>query len=149
MKNFKFRMQSVLQLRQRERDQAADAYRQATAAIDKLQGQIDQLRTEADHQINQVMPSGAGRINAQQLIETQRYRSFVDQQVAHLGQQLQLIHTESEKRRQRLVEREQSVRALEKLQERQRAAWESERAKQEQNVLDDWAGFQHWSKQSP
>lgn len=149
MKNFQFRLQSVLQLRQRERDQAADAYRQATAAIDKLQGQIDQMRSEADQQISQVMPSGAGRINAQQLVEAQRYRSFVDQQVTHLSQQLQLIHAESQKRRQRLVEREQAVRALEKLEQRQRAAWESERARHEQKVLDDWAGFRHWSKQGP
>lgn len=144
MKQFQFRLRTVLQLRERERDQAADAYRQAQAAELKLEAQINELWEQHRGCAPSHSSGGLSVVNTQQIVESQRYQGFLVGQIEQIQGQLQLIQQESEKRRLRLVECEKDVRSVEKLKDRQREQWEAERVVHEQNTLDDWASFQHW-----
>ncbi|MCA9132535.1 MAG: flagellar export protein FliJ [Planctomycetales bacterium] len=146
MTQFQFRLQSVVRLRERERDKAAGALREALAAQQKLQTQVDELLRE--HAAQQPLQAAVivGSIDPQRLIESQRYQMHLLQQVHQLRSQIQLIEAECDKRRQNLLKREQELAALEKLRDKQRAAWQAQQLNREQMALDQWAGFQYWNQ---
>lgn len=143
---FRFRLAQVQKLRERERDAAADALSQAKLAESKLNEEIDRVLREHADQVPLQSRSGQGNVNPQQIMESQRFQVHLMSQVAQLREQLELVRTESERRRQMLVKREQGVRALEQLEEHQRAEAAELAEQQSQTVLDEWASFHHWKQ---
>ncbi|MCA9159774.1 MAG: flagellar export protein FliJ [Planctomycetales bacterium] len=146
MSHFKFRMQNIVGLRERERDAAAASYKEALAAKTKVEGQVDELLQEHAQQVPLQSQSSVGAINTQRLIESQRYQLHLLQQVSQLREQIALIETECEKRRLKLVKQEQALRSLEKLRDKQRAQWNTLEAQREQTAIDQWAGFKYWKE---
>lgn len=146
MSHFKFRMQNIVGLRERERDAAAGSYKEALAAMAKVEGQVDELLREHAQQVPLQSKSSVGAINTQRLIESQRYQLHLLQQVSQLREQIALIETECEKRRLKLVHQEQALRSLEKLRDKQRAQWNTLEAQREQTAIDQWAGFKYWKE---
>mgnify|MGYP003381905184 CR=1 FL=1 len=144
MAHFQFRLQNVVGLRERERDRAAGSYKEALAAKDKLERQIDDLMEEHHQQMPLQAGSSSGQVNTQRLIESQRYQLHLLQQAQQLREQVKLIDAECEKRRMILVVREQALSSLEKLREKQREQWNASQAEREQIELDQWAGFKYW-----
>lgn len=151
MSQFNFRLRSVLQLRERHRDEAAQSYQQALLAIRKLDEQIEQLLQEHAAQKPYQAASSTGDVSPQKLLESQRYQMHLLQEVRELHSQKKLVEAESEKRRLVLVEREKDVRSIEKLHGRQLAQWHDDEARRQQIALDQWAGFQYWesSREKP
>jgi flagellar protein FliJ len=146
MTKFQFRMQSVLTLRQRERDQAAMAVQQAEAARQKLLEQIADLEGERQRQNSDRTTASLGTIDVNRLLDVQRYQGSLIERVLGLKSHLNLIEEELAKRRARLTEHEQGVKALEKLAEQQRSVWlEAEQGRQQQ-LLDEWASYQHYQR---
>ncbi|MCA9182508.1 MAG: flagellar export protein FliJ [Planctomycetales bacterium] len=146
MSHFKFRMQNIVGLRERERDAAAASYKEALAAKTKVEGQVDELLQEHAQQVPLQSQSSVGAINTQRLIESQRYQLHLLQQVSQLREQIALIETECEKRRLKLVKQEQALRSLEKLRDKQRAQWNTLEAQREQTAIDQWTGFKYWKE---
>ncbi len=144
-KSFRFRLQSIVRLRERERDEAAESLRQALQAKQILEGQVDELRNER-LQLNQVRIASANEpMDAQRILDAQRYQMYLDGQVAGLRQQIALIEQECQRRRAALVKCEQAVRSLEKLKEHQQNEWNTQEASNDQNTLDQWSSFRYWS----
>ncbi len=148
MKQFKFKLENVQTLRVRERDAAADSYRQAMLAISKLAEEVERILQEHANQQPLQSDSIQGEVKPQLMLESQRYQMHLMQQVAQLRSQIQMIQGEAEKRRLVLVKREQAVRSLEKLAEHQKAEWETANAHRAQIALDEWAGFRYWKENS-
>ena len=144
MSRYKFRLQSVLRLRQRKRDQATESYQQALLAIQKLETEIEQLQREHASQNPLRIDSCRGSVDPQRILESQRYQMHLQQQVDHLRSQTKLVAQEAERRRLNLVECEKQVRIMENLEKRQLEAWTAEAQKKEQIALDQWAGFRYW-----
>ncbi len=138
----------MVRLRERERDVAAESFKQAQYARQKLLLQVDELLEEHASQVPLQSDSIAGQVNPQRLLESQRYQMQLLQEVAQLKSQIQLVEAECEKRRLTLVKHEQNVSSLEKLRSKQQAEWEADRQRLEQLALDQWAGFRYW-KVSP
>ena len=150
MPHYKFRLQNIVGLRERERDAAAGSYKEALAAKAKLEGQVAELLQEHAQQMPLQADSSVGQINTQRLIESQRYQLHLMQQANQLRSQIELIEAECEKRRLKLVVKEQALRSLEKLRDKQRTQWNAQQAEREQIALDQWAGFKYWKEsQSP
>ncbi len=149
MSEFRFRLQSVVQLRERERDQAAQAYEKATLAQQQLDDEIQ--RRQQDHDAQQPLQTTDDQqvVDPQRIIESQRYQLVLLQEIAELRTKRQLVDTECERRRQVLVAHEQRVRSLEKLKDKQAADWQAREARGEQIALDQWAGFQYWHNNRP
>ena len=139
-----FRLKSIVQLRERQRDTAAGAYREALAAKAKLQSQVAELMHEHAAQMPLQASWCEGQVNTQQLIESQRYQLHLLQQVKGIESQIALIDAECEKRRLLLVQKEQALSSLEKLRENQQAAWDRQQLNREQETLDQWGSFKHW-----
>ncbi len=142
-----FRLQNILGLRERERDTAAGAYREALLAKDKLLAHIEELVREHADQRPVQSQSVMGQVDTQKLIESQRYQIHLLQQANTLRAQMQIIESECDKRRLVLVKREQALNSIEKLKVKQAAQWQLEQAEAEQVALDQWAGFKYWREQ--
>jgi flagellar export protein FliJ len=143
--SFRFRLQSIVRLRERDRDEAADALRQALQAKQILENQVSEIQIERSQQDALRMVATNGAIDLQKLINAQRYQIYLDSQVAELQGQISLIEQECQRRRGKLVKCEQAVRSLEKLEEHQRTEWSLQHASTEQNTLDQWSSFRYWS----
>lgn len=143
MANFQFRLQSVLKLRERDRDRAAEAVEQAGTAKVKLLEQIAQLRRESEEQNPVREQASLGAVNVQRLVEVQRFQLFISQQIAGLESNVAIIDKELEQRRSKLVRCEQSLRALERLRDRKLTAWNAGLLQMQQARLDEWAGYRH------
>ena len=146
MAHFKFHLQNIVGLRERERDVAAGSYKEALAAKAKLEGHIDELLREHAQQLPLQSEFSVGTINTQRLIESQRYQLHLLQQVNQLREQIALVEAECEKRRFKLVKHEQALSSLEKLRDKQRAQWNTLEAEREQIALDQWSSFKYWKE---
>jgi flagellar protein FliJ len=144
--SFRFRLQSIVRLRERDRDEAAEAMRQALRAKQILEVQVSEIETEREQQNKLRIATNSGSVDFQKMIDAQRYQIFLDSQVAELHGQISLIEQECQRRRARLVKCEQAVRSLEKLEEHQRAEWDAVQVSSEQNTLDQWSSFRYWFK---
>lgn len=147
MSQFQFRLDSVIRLRERERDEAAHALQQAQLAVQKLDVQITERRNEYDAQHPVQRASNQSDVNPQRLLESQRFQMVLLQEIRQLLSNRQLVAEECERRRATLVQHEQKVRSLEKLKEKQRLEWEATELKRGQIALDQWAGFRYWQTQ--
>jgi flagellar FliJ protein len=144
MSGFQFRLKGVQQIRERLRDKAAEAMKAAAMAIETLQSEIDSRRTEIASQSRNQVDSSVGLINTQRVLDSQRYQLYLLSEIQKLQEKIDLIRQELERRRATLVQREQDVKALEKLKANQLQQWEYQQAVRQQSRLDEWASFRFW-----
>ncbi len=146
MSSFQFSLKSVERLRERNRDNAAESLRQAIEAKNRLAEQVSQFLADMSEQTRlqaQASDSG-GAIQTQRILESQRYQLHLLAQVKMLEEKIDLIEQECQRRKSILVQREQEVRALEKLRLSQLAQWEHIQSIRQQHRLDEWAGYRYW-----
>ncbi len=146
MKQFNFRLQSILQLRERERDAAATAYQQTVAAIEQLQQEIEKTQEEYSQQHPVQTTAASGAVNSQQLLESQRFQMHLVQRVHHLQKNIQTVKVEQERRRQLLVQCEQAVEAMLKLKNKQQLLWRETGERKANAELEEWASIRHYGK---
>jgi flagellar protein FliJ len=132
MAQFKFRLTTLLKLREAARDERRMELAQAYEADDILRQHSEQVQTEMDYLIDQCRKAAEpGAINLDRLIEAQRYEIILKVQQRHLEEQRGRLAAEIERRRVALLAANREVRILEKLREHQ-----AEQYNQEQNRLD-------------
>jgi flagellar FliJ protein len=137
---FRFRLETLLRLRLAERDQRRTDLAKALRAEELLRGEEQTLegrQIEAAARSRQLKSPGAANVDA--LLETHRYEVVLAAQRRQLKQQIAQVETETERRRQALVEADRQVRVLEKLRERRVAAWKKENERQEVKQFDELA----------
>jgi len=140
MNTFRFRLETLLRLRLAERDQRRTELAKALRAEELLRGEeraLEGRQIEAAARSRQLKSPGAANVDA--LLETHRYEVVLTAQRRQLKQQIAQVEAETERRRQALVEADRQLRVLEKLRERQAAAWKKENERQEVKQLDELA----------
>ena len=135
----KFRLATLLKIRERERDQAGQAVSDALIAIAKM----DEAKRDIDQQ-NRAMDelrkqSSNGRISLGQILDAQRYQLVLAAQAAHIAQDRSLLVQELERRQAKLLKCQQAVKSLEKLRDNRFAAEDELALKKEQERLDEWS----------
>ncbi len=118
--SFQFRFDSVLQLRNRERDTAAGAVSEVRRAIEMVDGKIEELQMELADLDRQRRDSLLGAIELNPLIEVQRYQLLLIGQIQYLQKQRETLVVEQHRREAILVKAQQAVKSFEKLEEHQR-----------------------------
>jgi flagellar protein FliJ len=132
MARFKFRLATLLKIREATRDERRSELAQAYRADDVLGGYLEQTQTELNAIRERCRKNaGPGAIDIDRLIETQRYEIILKAQQQHLNEQRGKLAVEIERRRVALLAANREVRVLEKLREHQ-----LEQHKQEENRLD-------------
>ncbi len=137
---FRFRLETLLRLRLAERDQRRAELAKALRAEELLRGEertLEGQQSEAATRSRQLKSPGAANVDA--LLETHRYEIVLAAQRRQLKQQIAQVEAETERRRQALVEADRQVRVLEKLRERQAAAWTKAAQRQEVKQFDELA----------
>lgn len=140
MERFRFRLETLLKVRRADRQQRRVELAQAYQAERLIQQQMDSLAAELGTAWQKTRQASApGEVDVDQLLELQRYTLTIQSQTQQLGTQQTRIREEVERRRRALVEADRQVKTLEKLREKQQAAFRLGELKIEQKLLDEAA----------
>lgn len=140
MSQFKFRLESLLKLRQADRQQQRVALAEVYRMDELLAQQLNLITLESKELRNRCLAIAApGRIDVDRLIAVQRYGQVLRTKSRELAERKSQVTAEIEKRRLALVEADRQVRILEKLRDRQLAAHQTEQSRREVKTLDEVA----------
>jgi len=132
MGRFKFRLATLLKLREATRDERRGQLAEAYRADDAVRGQLDsvagELRRLENHRREATRP---GTVDVDHLVDSQRYELVMRSMQSQFRQQRKTLGAEIERRRQALVAADREVRVLENLRQRQ-----ADRHRQEENRLE-------------
>ena len=137
---FHFRLETLLRLRIDERDQRLADRAKALCAEEMLRAQQASLRSEQVDMAErgrQLKSPGAGNVDA--LLHTHRDEIVLAARWRQLAAQMMEVAAETERRRLALVEADRQVRVLEKLRERQAAAYRQSEERRETKQFDEVA----------
>jgi flagellar FliJ protein len=141
----KFRLATLLRLKEADRDERRSELAEAFRAAEMIDERLVELRQNLEG-LRKLQTVGAGGVNVDRLIEAGRYEMVLKVQQMQLEQNLQQVNVEIERRREILVAADREVRVLEKLRETQH---QKERAVMENLAmkrLDEIAGQGHWRR---
>jgi flagellar FliJ protein len=132
MARFKFRLATLLKLRESARDERRTELAQAYQADDVVGGHLQQVHDELGALKNQRREAaGPGAVDIDRLIEAQRYEVILKARQRQMNEQRARLAAEIERRRVALLAANREVRILEKLRDRQ-----TEQFLQAENRLD-------------
>ncbi len=141
MAKFKFRLSTLLRIRESTRDERRAELAQAYQAEEIVAGERDRISRElADLELESRLAASPGGIDVDRLLETRRYRLLLDAQRQHVAGQRDTVRAEVERRRQNLVEANREVRVLEELRKKQQGRHRKEEDRLETKQLDEVAG---------
>lgn len=150
MPRFKFRLATLLRLREMARDerraQLAEAFR-AQDLLDEQKRQVDEHLAAVRHRAR--LSVSPGEINVDRLMETRRFEMILMAQRAHFDQQQEMLSAETERRRQALVEANREVQVLEHLRTRLHDRHRAEEAGREMKFMDEVAQQQVARRERP
>ncbi|MGW8256825.1 MAG: hypothetical protein ACWGMZ_05005, partial [Thermoguttaceae bacterium] len=120
MAKFKFRLATLLKLREAARDERRTQLAQAFRADEILQDHQDQVADEFDSLKKLCRKAGGpGSVDLDLLLESQRYEVVLKIHQRRLNEQRQQLALEIERRRAALLTANREVQILEKLREHQ------------------------------
>ncbi len=139
----KFRLATLLKLRERDRDLAAKAVQDVYLAIGKLdaaQQEIDETNLQMNEARKQ---SSSGSINLNQILDAQRYQMVLAAQSAQIADHKGKLNQELERRQFALVQSQKAVKSLEKLRDQRSQAADVHALAMQQERLDEWSSIRH------
>jgi flagellar protein FliJ len=137
---FKFRLATLLRMREATRDQRRGALAEAYRVDELLRRQLDATGNELEQLKGHCRRAvGPGEVDVDRLVEAQRYELTLRRQQAHVLGQREVVAGEIERRRQALIEADREVRVLEKLREKQADAHRCAEEYREARRLDEVA----------
>ena len=142
MARFKFRLATLLRLREATRDERRSELAEAFRADDLLEQQQGELGTELGELKSRYRAAAEpGTVHIDRLVEVQRYEVTLKAQQTQLAKQREVVAAEIERRRQVLIGADRDVRVLEKLREKQALRHRREEDRRENKRLDEVAGL--------
>ena len=140
MAKYKFRLETLQQVREARRDEQRAALADAFRAEQVLAGYRAELAAESESLRELRRSASAGRyLDVNRLLEAQRYELLLKARSQELAKQAVLLAAETERRRQMLVESDREVRVLELLDERHNKEFKQEQQRLETKQLDEVA----------
>lgn len=134
-----FRLASVKKLRERERDTAAMAVQEVHRAIEILESRATEIREENQAMDRERQQALQGSISVHRLLDSQRYQIVLLGQLQHIQQQQQQLQQEKHAREAILVKHQQSVKVLEKLEEKHDLEQQRIAEARQQSRIDEWS----------
>jgi len=122
LKKFRFRLTTLRKLREARRDELRSKLAEAYHAAELLENQMRSVQDELlELQTAQRSAIVGTKTDVNGLLAAGRYQSVLRMQQSTMQDQIKLLATEVERRRQAVVEADIQVRILDKLEERQKA----------------------------
>jgi len=140
MAKFKFRLATLVRLRETARDERRAHLAQAYRADEIITLQHDRLVSELGKLEEQNRQAAApGCLEVDRLLEVRRYELVLQRERRQVDQQRRAVQAEIERRREALVDADRQVRVLEKLRQKQLGRHRLEESRREQKQLDETA----------
>lgn len=147
-KRFKFRLETVLKIRRQREDEAKRAVAERLRQITSVHDEIESLQRQIGREIGAFRQSHAiGRIDTDKIVNHRHWLIHLDQGVLLARSRLGELETELAKERSTLAEARKRVRALEKLEERQRARYMKRLSRAEAVENDEIGNALHLRRQ--
>jgi flagellar protein FliJ len=140
MKKFQFRLETLLRIRESERDQCHAMLAESRRAEEELNTRLNHLRTERNRlQQDCRKAAGPGELDLDWLTEAHRYALNLSEQEDELLRQMQILAEEIDRRREALLQADRKVHVLEKLREHRLVNHRQEQEREEAKHLDEVA----------
>jgi flagellar export protein FliJ len=128
------------------RDAARAQLGEAMRAASLLRDQLAEIDGQLDALIDDRRRATCGETMDVPLIAAaQRYEIAVRARQGQVREDLQRVEVEVERRREALIVTERDVRAMERLEERQRERHKIDAQREEDRLLDEFAGTSHYT----
>jgi flagellar FliJ protein len=138
MAGFKFRLQTLVRIREATRDERREQLAEVLRIDEALVAQLTDLdRDRLAARKEQTF--GVGRVDVDRMLGMQRYEALLTAEIEHVERQRTKVGEELERRRAALMEADREVRVLEKLRETRLTEWRAEEAAAEMKVTDEAA----------
>lgn len=146
---FRFRLATLLRLREAVRDEKRGELAVALRADAALEERINQIGAElAEILAGAVQSASPGAINVDRLLEAQRYELVLRAEQKITAKQRELLDKEIEKRREALVAADREMRVIEKVREVQLARHQEDAERREVATLDEVALRRYTSEEA-
>ena len=139
MKPFRFRLTTLLRLREATRDERRVELATALHAEERLLEHRAEVQQELANLRQQFIDAGVGRIDIDHLLGLQRYEAIVQLDLKTIEEHMRTIATEVDRRRAALVAADREVHVLEKLRETQAQRHRDDQARLDIKQLDEIA----------
>jgi flagellar FliJ protein len=140
MSKFKFRLATLLRLREATRDERRTELAEAYRVDDTLKRQLQRTEEEiTSMQADCRKTVEPGEVDLDRLVEAQRYKIALRLQRLQIARQRETVQTEIERRRQVLAEANREVRVLENLRDKQAGQHRQQEDRREMKRLDEVA----------
>jgi flagellar protein FliJ len=150
MSSFRFRLATLLRLREAWRDerraQLAEAQRAEELVLQRIAELSQELADLHRHCLDAARP---GALDVDRLVDAARYEMILKVERQSADQQRQVVVAEVQKRRDGLMAADREVRVLEKLRQTQRERLREEDARRETKLLDELAVLRHEREEEP
>jgi flagellar protein FliJ len=144
MSRFVFRLKTVGRLREVARDAARKQLGEAVQAANLLRDQIAEVDAQLVALVEDRRRATCGEtMNVPLIAAAQRYEIAVRARQNQIREDLQRVEVEIDRRREALVITERDVRAIERLEERQRERYKLGMQRVEDRLLDEFASTNH------
>ena len=142
MAEFKFRLATLLRLRETTRDERRAELAAAYRTDQNLQQQLARLAVELE-ELKAVSrrAAGPGKVDVDQLVEAQRYQRTLESRQRQIIEERTSLAVEIERHRQTLLAADREVRTLEKLRETRHARHRQDENRREIKQLDEVASL--------
>jgi len=149
MSKFRFRLATLLRLREAARDQRRSELAEAHRVDEVLHARAEGVRRELEWLKDRCRrAAGPGTVNVDQLVEGQRYELTLKAQGTQIQRQREMVVQEIQRRREALLAADRDVRVMEKLREKQAQQHREEEERQEHKRLDEVASLRAASKEA-
>ncbi len=142
MARFRFRLATVLRLREATRDERRGQLAEAYLAESKLRDRREVVEQELADLKSMSGQAASGAVDVDRLLAASRFEAILRAEIQVIRQHEGNLATEIEKRRQALVVADRDVRVLEKLQETQLERHRQAEAGAQMKQLDEFASRQ-------
>lgn len=137
MKSFRFHLQKVLDLKEKEKEQAEWAFGKSVQRRNEEETRLVQLAEHHEEMTDRLVSVQAGSCSAAQLIEITRYRQAVERSLAVQRRTVFGCEQEVEACKHRLTERMQETQLWQRLREKAREQFAEIEKSAEQKWLDE------------
>ncbi len=136
----RFRLATLLRLRESTRDECRARLAESQRADQELVDQLTRLGMEQQRvQVECRKAAGPGDVDLDRLVEAHRYAVSLRNREEELKQRRQTLAAEIQQRRQALLQADQDVQVLEKLRDRRLERHRAEEERKEAKQIDEAA----------
>jgi flagellar protein FliJ len=138
MADFKFRLATLLRIREAARDERRMDLADSRRTEESLQQQLERLHAERERVTEAARELvGPGAVAVNRWADAHRYQQMLESRRCQLSAQLAELAAEIDRRREVLLEADRDVRTLERIRETQRLRHHQETHRQENRRLDE------------